>query len=180
MIHKITTHALGVLRHTLELDIEFLRTFLLQYYQLQKSKIHWNHTMAVAWKRRDCFQGDNTPRDRIVLWFFKGRQLYEINRIKLSLLGIKCFGPSVYGRDGLLTLFVPVPIWPMGLKFHSEASLYKKNRVLEECCTFVIMPLTFFPRNKSTIRFCYYIRFGLCVLYFLDKIAKYNSISRKG
>jgi len=48
MIHKITTHALGVLRHTLELDIEFLRTFLLQYYQLQKSKIHWNHTMAVA------------------------------------------------------------------------------------------------------------------------------------
>jgi len=39
MIHKITTHALGVLRQALQLDIAFLRTFLIQYYQLQKKSI---------------------------------------------------------------------------------------------------------------------------------------------
>ena len=48
MIHKITTHALRVLRQALESDIIFVGTFLLRYYQLQKSEIHLNHTRHVT------------------------------------------------------------------------------------------------------------------------------------
>jgi hypothetical protein len=100
----------------------------------------------------------------------------NINKKKKNLRNILAFCCHYWALSELgphfeeKTCLVKFVYFQYELKLNSAGSLKKKNIESSESYTFVIVPLSFFPRNKSTVCFCYDIRFSPGILYSLHRL----------